>query len=108
MAALDVLEEENLADNSQKVGEFLRSELNRLPKSVVKLVRGKGLMNAIQINEGVDAWDVCLRLKENGLIAKPTHGDVIRLAPPLCITKPQISEAVEIISKTITSFNHRG
>ncbi len=76
--ALKVLVEENLIENSRKMGEILRQELNTLPKGLVSEVRGRGLFNAIVINEKVDAWDVCLRLAKNGLLAKPTHGDKIR------------------------------
>ncbi|KAK5928713.1 hypothetical protein CesoFtcFv8_000322, partial [Champsocephalus esox] len=84
MAALEVLEEEKLAENSQKMGELLRSELSKLPKDIVTTVRGKGLLNAVVIKEtkNYNAWEVCLRLRDNGLLAKPTHGDIIRLAPP--------------------------
>ncbi|XP_066969637.1 ornithine aminotransferase, mitochondrial isoform X2 [Macrobrachium rosenbergii] len=104
MAALRVLEEEKLAENAQKMGLFLRSELSKLPKDVVSITRGKGLLNAIVINEKFDAWEVCLRLKENGLLAKPTHGDIIRFAPPLVITDEQMQECVHIIKDTILSF----
>merc|ERR1712137_481307 len=83
-------EEEKLADNAQRLGEILRGELRQLPSDVVKLVRGKGLLNAIVINESFDAWDVCLRLRNSGLLAKPTHGDIIRLAPPLVITEAEL------------------
>ncbi|XP_061397521.1 ornithine aminotransferase, mitochondrial [Musca vetustissima] len=104
MAALEVLQEEKLAANAYKMGELLRNELNKLPKDVVSLVRGKGLMNAMVINAKYDAWEVCLKLKENGLLAKPTHGDIIRLAPPLVINEEQMSESVDIIKKTIMSM----
>ncbi|XP_042557310.1 ornithine aminotransferase, mitochondrial [Dipodomys merriami] len=106
IAALEVLEEENLAANAEKMGTLLRSELQKLPSDVVATVRGKGLLNAIVIRDTKDynAWEVCLRLRDNGLLAKPTHGDIIRLAPPLVITEDEIREAVEIINKTILSF----
>ncbi|CAL8077502.1 unnamed protein product [Orchesella dallaii] len=104
MAALEVMEEEKLAENANVLGEFLRQELSKLPPQVVRLVRGKGLLNAIVINQEFDAWDVCVRLKENGLLAKPTHGDIIRLAPPLVINKQQIEEAVQIIGETVQSL----
>ena len=105
ITALQVLEEENLAENAFKMGNLLRSELTkRVPKEIVQLVRGRGLLNAIVINRNYDAWEFCLRLKENGLLAKPTHGDKIRFAPPLVITEQQIMESVEIIEKTALSF----
>lgn len=104
MAALDVLEEERLCENAQKLGVHFREEMSKLPSSIVKSVRGKGLLNAIIIQKDFDALDICLRLKENGLLAKPTHGDIIRLAPPLTITKPQLQEACDIISKTLLSL----
>ncbi|KAH8242147.1 hypothetical protein KR026_006423 [Drosophila bipectinata] len=104
MAALEVLQEEKLAENAFKMGELLRSELSTLPKDVVSVVRGKGLLNAIVINEKYDAWKVCLKLKENGLLAKPTHGDIIRFAPPLVINESQMRESIEIIKKTILSM----
>uniref|UniRef100_A0A8C2SKR2 Ornithine aminotransferase n=1 Tax=Capra hircus TaxID=9925 RepID=A0A8C2SKR2_CAPHI len=101
-----VLEEENLAENAEKMGIILRNELMKLPSDVVTTVRGKGLLNAIVIREtkDCDAWKVCLRLRDNGLLAKPTHGDIIRFAPPLVIKEDEILEAVEIINKTILSF----
>uniref|UniRef100_A0A8D2GZX6 Ornithine aminotransferase n=1 Tax=Urocitellus parryii TaxID=9999 RepID=A0A8D2GZX6_UROPR len=106
IAALEVLEEENLAANAEKMGIVLRNELMKLPSDIVTAVRGKGLLNAIVIREtkDYDAWKVCLRLRDNGLLAKPTHGDIIRLAPPLVIKEDEILEAVEIINKTILSF----
>lgn len=106
IAALEVLEEEKLAENSEKMGQLLRSELMKLPSDVVTCVRGKGLLNAVVIKEtkDYDAWKVCLRLRDNGLLAKPTHGDIIRLAPPLIIKDDEIRECVEIIQKTILSF----
>ncbi|XP_022231142.2 ornithine aminotransferase, mitochondrial [Drosophila obscura] len=104
MAALEVLREENLAENAYKMGELLRSELGQLPKDVVSVVRGKGLLNAIVINQKYDAWNVCLKLKENGLLAKPTHGDIIRFAPPLVINEAQMLESIDIIKKTILSM----
>ncbi|XP_033160587.1 ornithine aminotransferase, mitochondrial [Drosophila mauritiana] len=104
MAALEVLQEENLAENAFKMGELLRKELSTLPKDVVSVVRGKGLLNAIVINQKFDAWEVCLKLKENGLLAKPTHGDIIRFAPPLVINETQMRESIDIIKKTILSM----
>ncbi|KAJ9594644.1 hypothetical protein L9F63_027375, partial [Diploptera punctata] len=100
IAALKVLEEECLAENAEKLGAILRQELSKLPKDVISCVRGKGLLNAIVINKDFDAWKVCLKLKENGLLAKPTHGDIIRLAPPLVMNEEQLRDSVEIIKKT--------
>ncbi|KAM7072666.1 ornithine aminotransferase, mitochondrial isoform 3-T4 [Molossus nigricans] len=106
IAALEVLEEENLAENAERMGAILRNELMKLPSDIVTAVRGKGLLNAIVIREtkDYDAWKVCLRLRDNGLLAKPTHGDIIRFAPPLVIKEDEVREAVEIINKTILSF----
>ncbi|KAE8284156.1 Ornithine aminotransferase, mitochondrial [Larimichthys crocea] len=106
IAALQVMEEEKLAENAQRMGELLRSELRKLPKDIVTTVRGKGLLNAVVIKEtkDYDAWKVCLRLRDNGLLAKPTHGDIIRLAPPLIIKEHELRECVDIIQRTIMSF----
>lgn len=104
IAALEILVEERLADNADKMGKLLRSELRKMPKDVVSVVRGKGLLNAIVIHSKHDAWDVCLKLRDNGLLAKPTHGDIIRLAPPLVITQKQIEECCDIIFRTIISM----
>nr|AQT27178.1 putative ornithine aminotransferase [Nilaparvata lugens] len=104
MAAVQVLIEERLADNADKMGQILRDELATMPKDIVPVVRGRGLLNAIVINKEFDAWEVCMKLKENGLLAKPTHGDIIRFAPPLVINEQQIRECIEIIKKTILSF----
>ncbi|KAK7496298.1 hypothetical protein BaRGS_00012463 [Batillaria attramentaria] len=84
--------------------ELLRQELGKLPKDIVSIVRGKGLLNAIVITSHHDAWDVCLKLRDNGLLAKPTHGDIIRFAPPLTITEPQLEECVDIISRVVLSL----
>ncbi|XP_005091135.1 ornithine aminotransferase, mitochondrial isoform X1 [Aplysia californica] len=102
--ALKVLEEEKLAENAERLGQILRTELSKLPKDIVSVVRGKGLLDAIVINVGHDAWDVCLKLRDNGLIAKPTHGDIIRFAPPLTINEQQLYECIEIISRVVSSF----
>lgn len=104
MEALKVIIDENLAENAERLGHILRAKLRQLPKDIVKEVRGKGLLNAIVINEKYDAWEVCLRLRDNGLLAKPTHGDKIRFAPPLVITEEQLNECVDIISRTILSM----
>jgi ornithine--oxo-acid transaminase len=103
MAALQVLKDENMAANAEAMGELLRTELRNLQSPLIKLVRGKGLLNAVVINHPNPeaSWDLCLLLKENGLLAKPTHGDKIRFAPPLCITAQQVMECVGIISKSL-------
>ncbi|KAL8562752.1 hypothetical protein ACOMHN_022627 [Nucella lapillus] len=101
MASLEVLQEEKLAENAERIGQLLRTELSKLPKDVVSIVRGKGLLNAIVIHTKHDAWEVCLKLRDNGLLAKPTHGDIIRFAPPLVITQPQMEECLDIITRTI-------
>ncbi|MDX5583412.1 MAG: ornithine--oxo-acid transaminase [Aureibaculum sp.] len=106
MTALQVVKDENLAENAEKLGKLFRDKLRKIDSEMITLVRGKGLLNAIIIQEknGKSAWDVCLKLKENGLLAKPTHGDIIRFAPPLVITEEQILECVSIIGETIKSF----
>ncbi|MGY8989459.1 MAG: aminotransferase class III-fold pyridoxal phosphate-dependent enzyme, partial [Flavobacteriales bacterium] len=106
IAALEVIKEEKLADNADRLGKILRRELEVIDTDMITLVRGKGLLNAIVIKpkNGKEAWDVCLKLKDNGLLAKPTHGDIIRFAPPLVITEEQLMECVDIIKKTILSF----
>jgi len=108
--SLQILKDENLAENAQKMGIIFRDRMNQLASKthLIKTVRGKGLLNAVVINpfgENKTAWDVCVRLMENGLLAKPTHGDIIRFAPPLVITETQIHEACDIIEQTILSFN---
>jgi len=102
IAALEVIKEEKLTENAYKMGKLLRSELRKIDSDMISLVRGKGLLNAIIIRpkNGKEAWDVCLKLRDNGLLAKPTHGDIIRFAPPLVITEEQIMECVSIIKKT--------
>lgn len=107
IAALDVLKEENLSERAEKLGEIFRAELKKIDSPMVELVRGKGLLNAIVIRptNGKTAWDVCVALKENGLLAKPTHEHIIRFAPPLVITEEQLMECVDIIKTTIASFN---
>ncbi len=103
MAALQVLKDENMVENANKMGELLRSELKAIQSPYIKTVRGKGLLNAIVIEHSNPeaSWDLCLALKENGLLAKPTHGDKIRFAPPLLITEEQIHECVGIIKKSL-------
>jgi|TARA_R100000479_G_scaffold33554_2_gene13895 ornithine--oxo-acid transaminase len=109
MAALDVVKDEKLADNAEKLGKLFRSELNKYIEnsSIVKLVRGKGLLNAIVINDTEDsdtAWNMCLKLRDNGLLAKPTHGNIIRFAPPLVMNEEQLLDCVSIITNTLKEF----
>lgn len=106
IAALEVIKDENLAENAALLGERLRKGLRAINSPLIKAVRGKGLLNAIDIepHNGKDAWDVCLALRDNGLLAKPTHGDKIRFAPPLVITEAQIDECIDIITRTVKSF----
>jgi ornithine--oxo-acid transaminase len=103
MAAMDVLQEENMAENADELGNYFRKGIEDLQSPFIKLVRGKGLLNAIVIEHTNKeaAWDLCLALKENGLLAKPTHGDKIRLAPPLVITKEQLDECLLILDKSL-------
>lgn len=109
-AALEVIKEENLAQNAQELGELFREELNKFIPTcdLVVKVRGKGLLNAIVINdteESSTAWDICMALKENGLLAKPTHGNIIRFAPPLVMNREQLMDCVSIIVKTLRDFS---
>ena len=106
MAALEVVKEEKLAENSERLGKIFREEIGSIKTDMITLVRGKGLLNAVVINEafGFDAWDVCLRLRDNGLLAKPTHGDKIRFAPPLVMNEEQLMDCINIIKKTVLSF----
>lgn len=109
MAALDVVKNESLAQNARRLGELFRSEMSRLIEEtdLISLVRGKGLLNAVVINDTPDsktAWNLCVQLKENGLLAKPTHGNIIRFAPPLVMTEEQLMECVAIIRKTILEY----
>jgi ornithine--oxo-acid transaminase len=109
MEALKVLKDEKLAENAEALGVIFREEMVKLQNStdIVTAVRGKGLFNAIVIKEknGKTAWDVCLKFAEEGLLAKPTHGDTIRFAPPLVITKDQLLEGIDIIKNVILSFD---
>jgi ornithine--oxo-acid transaminase len=106
MAALDVIREEKLVENSNAMGEIFRAEMKAVKSKMIEAVRGKGLLNAIAVkpNKGKTAWDVCIRLKENGLIAKPTHEHIIRFTPPLIINETQLREALEIIKNTFNEF----
>ncbi|WP_223033518.1 ornithine--oxo-acid transaminase [Hanstruepera marina] len=109
IAALEVVKEENLAENADYLGKIFRAEMNKYieTSSIVNLVRGKGLLNAIVINDDEDsdtAWNICLALRDNGLLAKPTHGNIIRFAPPLVMTEEQLLDCVSIITKTLKEF----
>lgn len=109
MAALDVVVEEKLAENARVLGELFREKLNEYIKTsnICTLVRGKGLLNAILINDSEDsdtAWNICLKLRDNGLLAKPTHGNIIRFAPPLVMNEEQLLDCVRIITQTLAEF----
>ena len=109
MAAMEVVKDENLAGNATRLGNIFRQRMQALVDKcdLVTLVRGKGLLNAVVINDEEDshtAWDICIELSKNGLLAKPTHGNIIRFAPPLVMTEEQIHECCDIIEKTILEF----
>ena len=109
MTALDVIKDEGLAENAEKLGQLFRAEMQKLVEEfdMVKMVRGKGLLNAVMINdtpESKTAWNICLKLRDNGLLAKPTHGNIIRFAPPLVMNEEQLMDCVSIIRKTIGEF----
>lgn len=109
MAALEVVKKENLAENARLLGEIFRKEMTTLKKNcpLIKTIRGRGLLNAIEINDSPDsetAWNLCLRLKENGLLAKPTHGNIIRFAPPLVMTEEQLHACTGIIRETFLNY----
>jgi len=109
MSALDVVKDERLAQNARRLGELFRAKMNEYieESKIVNLVRGRGLLNAIVINDSPDsdtAWNICLRLRDHGLLAKPTHGNIIRFAPPLVMTKEQLLDCVSIITRTLQEF----
>lgn len=109
IAALKVIHEEQLTENAEQLGQLFRNSLNAyiISSKIVKLVRGKGLLNAIVINDTEDsdtAWNICLRLRDNGLLAKPTHGNIIRFAPPLVMSKDQLLECISVITSTLKDF----
>jgi len=109
IAALEVVKDEALAENAETMGQLFRSEINKFieTSSIATLVRGKGLLNAIVINDDEDsdtAWNICMELRDNGLLAKPTHGNIIRFAPPLVINEAQLLDCVSIITKTLKAF----
>ena len=110
MAALDVVRDEHLAQNARRLGDIFRGEMKKLKSEsdLIKEVRGRGLLNAIEINDSLDsstAWDICVKLKENGLLAKPTHGNIIRFAPPLVMIEDQLLNCTAIIRETILNHN---
>jgi ornithine--oxo-acid transaminase len=106
IAALEVVKDEKLAENSERLGKIFREEFKSINSDMIELVRGKGLLNAVVIKpkNGKTAWDVCVAMKENGVLAKPTHGHIIRFAPPLTITEAQLREAISLIKKTFKQF----
>lgn len=109
MAALTVVKDEKLAENADRLGKLFRSEMNKYIENskIVSLVRGKGLLNAIVINDADTsdtAWNICLKLRDNGLLAKPTHGNIIRFAPPLVMTEDELLDCIAIITKTLKEF----
>jgi ornithine--oxo-acid transaminase len=109
MAALEVVRDEQLSLNARRLGDLFRKEMNRVIEKtdLVNSVRGKGLLNAILINDTEDsqtAWNICVQMKENGLLAKPTHGNIIRFAPPLVMTEDELMECVSIIEKTLLEY----
>ncbi|MDD5571971.1 MAG: ornithine--oxo-acid transaminase [Bacteroidales bacterium] len=107
VAALQVIKDEKLAENSEKMGKIFRNELKKIDSPMIEIIRGKGLLNAIVIKpiKGKTAWDVCLKMRDNGLLAKPTHDNIIRFAPPLVINEAQIMETIGIIKKSILAFS---
>ncbi|MEI8046829.1 MAG: ornithine--oxo-acid transaminase [Bacteroidota bacterium] len=106
IAALEVVKEENLAEKAEYLGKIFREELGSMKSEMIELVRGKGLLNAVVIRpkNGFEAWDVCVKMKDMGLLAKPTHGNIIRFAPPLVISEQQLRDAIVIIKEAILSF----
>jgi ornithine--oxo-acid transaminase len=109
MAALEVIKDEKLAENAQELGELFRAEVQKLVDkyNILNLVRGKGLLNALVVNDSPDsktAWNICVKLKDNGMLAKPTHGNIIRFAPPLVMTREEILDCVSIIDRTVAEF----
>ncbi|MEQ2978284.1 ornithine--oxo-acid transaminase [Butyricimonas faecihominis] len=106
MAALQIIKDEKLEENAERLGKIFRERMKAIKSDMVELVRGKGLLNAVVITpkNGKTAWDVCLKLRDNGLLAKPTHEHIIRFAPPLVINEEQLIEAIGIIEKTLKEF----
>ena len=106
IAALEVVKNERLAERADYLGKIFRNEFNSIKSDMIELVRGKGLLNAVVIRPkgGKTAWDVCVAMKDNGVIAKPTHGHIIRFAPPLIISEEQLKEAMNLIKDTFKQF----
>ncbi|MDO7576163.1 MAG: aminotransferase class III-fold pyridoxal phosphate-dependent enzyme, partial [Flavobacteriaceae bacterium] len=109
MEALEVIRDEKLTQNARSLGKLFRAALQDyiMTSTIVKKVRGKGLLNAIVINDSEEsktAWNICMKLKDNGLLAKPTHGNIIRFAPPLVMTEAQLEECIDIITTTLKAF----
>ena len=107
--ALEIIVDENLSQNARNLGQIFRYSMSEYIKTskIISQIRGKGLLNAIVINDSPDsetAWNICLRLRDNGLLAKPTHGNIIRFAPPLVITKDQLLDCIKIIIFTLKEF----
>lgn len=106
--ALEIVKEENMVERAEKLGQIFRSGLEAIQSPIIETVRGKGLLNAIVIDEsktnGHSAWDLCMLMKEKGLLAKPTHQNIIRLAPPLVITEDEIAKSLEIIKAAVTEL----
>lgn len=107
VAALQVVKDEHLEENAERLGKIFREEIGKIKSPLYKFVRGKGLLNAVvtEPQAGVEAWDICLKMAEMGLLAKPTHKDIIRFAPPLVINEKELREAIAIIKKAFESFN---
>jgi len=105
-AALEVVKEEKLAERAESLGRIFRKEMSLIKSPMIRQIRGKGLLNAVVIepHDGKEAWDVCLKMAENGLLAKPTHGDIIRFAPPLVISESELREAITIIRDSIKAM----
>ncbi len=106
VAALEVVKEENLAERAEQLGQIFRNEIEKIDSDMIELVRGKGLLNAVVIRpkNGKTAWDVCVKMAENGLLAKPTHDHIIRFAPPLVISEEELMQAIDIIKKSLAAF----
>ena len=107
VAALEVVRDEKLAERAEHLGNIFREEMRKIDSSMIELVRGKGLLNAVVIKpkNGKEAWDVCLEMAKNGVLAKPTHGHIIRFAPPLVISEEELREAIGLIEKSIKAFD---
>jgi ornithine--oxo-acid transaminase len=110
--ALEIVAQEHLIQNARHLGKLFRSEMEAFKKGskTIKEVRGRGLLNAIEINDSPEnstAWEICVALMENGLLAKPTHGNTIRFTPPLVMTETQMKECIELITSTLKSFEHK-